>query len=323
MKVFKYLTLIFVLFLCVNTVFAKTLTVESSKQEYDDTKKLITLEKNVVVKIDDVTVRSPKAFLTINADGKPDVATFTDGAHAIQVTKNSTSETKANILKLSLISKEVEAEGNVRSKMEKLGKPTITIKSDYQSFNTNTNLMHAKNNVVMTYGDIKTTSDLANIWLLESGGLKFLKIIGNATVTQDQIFIKGNEVALDALTEIITADGSAYTKVKIDDRTNVEIWAMHQQYNNKTNTAMASGDGEIHYDSYIARGPKAVMLANEKTRKPNKIIFPARSRINDGGKSIVADKIVITMNPKNFVAEGHVKTQIDDLNNLDSGNKGF
>ena len=62
------------------------------------------------------------------------------------------------------------------------------------------------------------------------------------------------------------------------------------------------------------------MLANPKTRKPNKIIFSGRSKITEGDKSIEADSIVITVNPKNFTAEGNVKTQI---NNIESKNKGL
>ncbi len=316
MKLFKYFIPIFILLLSINAVFAKTLTVESSKQEYNDSKKLITLTEKVNVKIDDVTVTSPKAFLNITPKGKPDTATFTDGAHAIQVTKDSKNETKAHILKLSLITKEVEAKGDVESKMAKLGKPTITIKSNYQSFNTNTNLMEAKENVVMTYDDIKTNSDSAKIWISKQGGLDFLKLIGNAKVTHEQVEITGTEVNLDAKKEIMTAVGSAYTDVKVDDVTHVKIWAQNQQYDNKTNTAMASGSTKIIYDDYVAVGPKAVMLADKKTRKPSKIIFSGRSRINEGAKSIEADSIIITMNPKNFVADGNVKTIIRGIEEM-------
>jgi len=321
MKNFKYLILILILTTVINTAFAKTLTVESKKQVYDDTKKLITLEENVNVNIDDVNVRSPRAFLTINEQGKPDVATFTDGAHAIQITKNSKSETKANILRLSLISKEVEAEGNVKSRIEKLGKPTVTMQSDYQSFNIDSNLMQAKNHVVLTYGEIKATSNAAKIWLSKKGGLDYLKLTGNATVTQEKVSVSGSEVNLDAKTEVMSATGSAYTHIKLDETTNVRIWAANQQYNNKTNTAIASGNTKIMYNDYIATGPKAVMLADAKTHKPNRIVFSGRSKINDGDKSIEADSIIITMNPKNFTAEGNVKTTINNLENLDSGNK--
>ena len=321
MRNLKYFILILVLITGINTAFAKNLVVESKKQVYDDTKKLITLEKEVKVTIDDVNVRSPKAFLTINAAGKPDTATFVDGAHAIQVTPNSKSEVKASILKLSLITKEAEATGDVESKIQKLGKPTVTIKSDYQTFNTDSNLMVAKENVVMLYDDIKTNSDEAKIWLAkDGGGLEYLKLIGNAKVTQDKIVVSGNEVNLDAKTEIMTAVGSAYTDVKSEDGSSVKIWANNQQYNNKTNTAIANGSVKIVYNNYTATGPKAVMLANPKTRKPNKIVFSGRSKITEGDKSIEADSIVITVNPKNFTAEGNVKTQ---KNNIDSQNKGL
>ena len=321
MRNLKYFILILVLITGINAAFAKNLVVESKKQVYDDTKKLITLEKEVKVTIDDVNVRSPKAFLTINAAGKPDTATFVEGARAIQVTPNSTSEVKASILKLSLITKEAEATGDVESKLQKLGKPTVTIKSDYQTFNTDSNLMVAKENVVMLYDDIKTNSDEAKIWLeKDGGGLEYLKLIGNAKVSQDKIIVSGNEVNLDAKTEIMTAVGSAYTDIKSEDGSNVKIWANNQQYNNKTNTAIANGAVKIIYNNYTATGPKAVMLANPQTKKPNKIIFSGRSKITEGEKSIEADSIVITVNPKNFTAEGNVKTQI---NNIDSKNKGL
>jgi len=318
MKVLKYFLLILFLISGIGVAYATDLTVESDKQTFDDTKKLITLDKNVNVNIDDINVRSPKAFLTINGEGKPDTATFVDGAKAIQVTKNSKSEVKASILKLSLISKKVEATGNVESTMEKLGKPTVTIKSDYQSFRTDSNLMEAKDNVIMTYGDVKATGNEAKIWLDKDGGLELIKLIGNAKVIQEQILITGSEVDLDAKTEIMKAVGSAYTNVLVDDSTNIKIWANNQQYNNKTNTAIANGAVVIHYDSYIANAPKAVMLANKQTRKPQKVIFSGRSKIKDGDKSIEADNITILLNPKNFTAEGNVKTQILNLSDLNS-----
>jgi len=214
------------------------------------------------------------------------------------------------------LTKEVEATGNVHSTIEKLGKPTVTLKSDYQSFDTKTNIMDAKNNVILLYDDIKATSDTAKIWITQKGGLEFLKLIGNAKIIQEQIEITANEVHLNAKTEEMTAVGSAYTNVKIDDTDTVKIWAVNQQYNNKTNTAIASGNTKIIYNDYTAIGPKAVMVADGKTRKPNKIMFSGRSTIKDGGKSLTADKIVITMNPKNFTAEGNVKTQIDDIGDV-------
>ena len=318
MRFFKYCLASLFVFLAAYSAFAANLTVESEKQNYNDEQKLITLEKEVNVNIDDINIRSPKAFLTITPDGKANTATFVDGARAIQVTPNSKSETKANILKISLISKEVEATGKVESRMEKLGKPTVTILSDYQSFKVDSNVMEAKDNVVMTYGDIRATANASKIWLSKNGGLDFLKLIGNAKINHDKIMVTGENVDLDAKTEIMTAKGSAYTNVIVDETTNVKVWANNQQYNNKTNTAIANGAVKIHYNTYVATGPKAVMVADPKTQKPNKIIFSGRSKIKDGDKSIEADSIVITMSPKNFAAEGNVKTQIGNISGLNN-----
>ena len=146
--------------------------------------------------------------------------------------------------------------------------------------------MEAKDNVVMTYDDIKTNSESAKIWLSKKGGLEYLKLLGNAKVMQDKIVVSGSEVNLNANTEVLTSAGSTYTNVKIDDATTVKIWAHNQQYNNKTNTAMASGAVKILYNDYMATGPKAVMLADSKTHKPNKIIFSGRSKIKEGDKAL-------------------------------------
>ncbi|MDD3593764.1 MAG: hypothetical protein PHX18_03950 [Candidatus Gastranaerophilales bacterium] len=322
MKVIRHIILILILIIGIHSAHAATLVVESKKQDYDDSKKLITLTKDVKVTIDDVNVRSPKAFLTINAEGKPDTATFVDGVNVIKMTKDSKSEVKASILKLSLINKEGEATGNVQSKMTEMGKPTVTIKSDYQSFNLDTNIMEAKNNVVMTYDDIKTNSDRAVIKITNKGGLEKLRILGNAKIIQEKVTVTGDEITLTTATEVLTANGNTHT-VLVSDDTKVNIWGKYQQFNNKTNTAMASGSVKIIYNEFTATGPKAVLLPNPKTKKPNKIVFAGRSTITEGDKSIQADEIEITMNPKNFTAEGNVRTIINNLESLDSGNKGI
>ena len=319
-KIFGFILAMFVV-IPIQIVSAASLVVKSDKQEYDHENKLIKLNKDVQVTIDDVQVRSPKAFLTLNKEGKPDTATFVEGAHVIRVTKDAKSEVKAEILKLSLISKEAEAEGKVDSYFAQVGKPVVTIKSDYQSFNINTNLMEAKSNVIMTYGDIKATGNQAKIWLNKKNSLDRLKIIGNAKVIQEKIVASGEIISLDANTEIMTSEGSSNTIVRIDDSDVVNISAKHQEFNNKTNIAMASGAVKVIYKEYVAVGPKAVLFPDKKTKKPNKVIFSGRSTIAEQDKSIAADDITITMNPKYFTAEGNVVTTINDLKNIDSGNK--
>ena len=56
----------------------------------------------------------------------------------------------------------------------------------------------------------------------------------------------------------------------------------------------------------------------KKQKKPNEIVFYGRTKIKEGDKEVEADKIVITMNPKNFTAEGNVKTSFANVKGLDS-----
>ena len=46
------------------------------------------------------------------------------------------------------------------------------------------------------------------------------------------------------------------------------------------------------------------MFPNRETGKPNEVYFVGRSKIVQVDKDIVADKIKITLDPKDFQAEG-------------------
>ena len=80
---------------------------------------------------------------------------------------------------------------------------------------------------------------------------------------------------------------------------------------------IGSGHVKIWYDDYYAQGPKVSVFPDSKTNKPNLVYFIGRSKIVQREKDIIADKIRMTMNPKDFTAEGNVKTIIHNVDTKD------
>ena len=88
------------------------------------------------------------------------------------------------------------------------------------------------------------------------------------------------------------------------------------QYQKQQNSYVGSGHVKIWYDDYYAQGPKVSFYPDKKTNKPNEIYFTGRSSITQDIKTIEADKIKLILRPKNFYADGNVKTTIENTKDL-------
>ena len=96
----------------------------------------------------------------------------------------------------------------------------------------------------------------------------------------------------------------------------------YQEYNKKKNTYNASGNVHVWYQDYFAVGPKITFYPDKTTGKPNEIYFTGRSSITQGVRTIYADKIRMTLEPKDFQATGNTRTVIKNIgsgNSEDSG----
>lgn len=312
----KILITALVLTVITNIVFAQDVIIEANKQTHDGSKNVTTFEGNVRVRTEDITVKSPKALVNIGKDGKPENATFVQGAKAVQIKNGTQNEVKAQIIRLSLITEKVEAEGDAETKIIEKSKPEVTIKADKQSFNINTNLMQARGSVVINYGNLTTKSNSAKIKVDENGNLQKVKLIGDAEIKQDNTVVTGQNLIFNPNTNELTAIGTTHSKTILQDSTPVAIWADYQQFDKKANTLLSSGNVKITYKNYIATGPKATLLPSQRTKKPNKIVFVGRSKIQEGNKLVEADKIEVTMEPKNFNAEGNVRTKFTQVSGI-------
>ena len=296
---------------------ASDLSIESDKQEFKMEENKARFEGNVRVKMDDIKAVSPRAEVFIDPKTKQlTEAVMYNKPYVIQVQKAQTNEIKANILKMSLLKKSVQAVGNTQTTVTDTGamKPTIIINADEQEYDSNTKTLVAKGSVIIFYKDVETYSDSAVANLNENGELKKLVLNGNGRLKQENSVITANKFIYDAVKEVAYALGSAHSDVEMDG-TRINVWSSRQEYYKKSNVIQASENVHVTYKDYDAKGPKATVYPDPKTNKPNEIVFLGRSTISEQMRTIEADRIKMFINPKNFFAEGNVKTVIRNIQN--------
>lgn len=298
------------------------LTIRSDKQTFKAGENKGTFEGNVQVQLDDIHVKSPYAEVNIDPQkGQVIDATFFQKPYAYQVKDGKKSEIKSNILKVSLINKIITASGDVQTIVTTDKKPTVTITSDEQEYNTQTNIMTATGGAIIEYDDVKTYSDKAVAKINGKNDLEKMDLYGNAKITQgDKNTLMGEHFTYTTSNQIAISQGNAYTDLTSENGDRIQVWSNYQQYDRQKNVIMASGNVRVHYKDYIAVGPKATVYPDKTTGQLNEVIFTGRSKITEQARSIEADKITMYMNPKNFFAEGRVFTSLKGLK--DTNKKG-
>ena len=294
-----------------------SLTVESDKQEFKDSDNKIYLEGNVKVKTGDVNVLSPRAVVEIDPkNNKVNNVQFKENAYTYQMQDGKKHEIKAQILEMSLLNKVFKAEGNTLSSITEKNKPIVIVTADKQEYNKNANVMKAFGNVNILYKDVETLSNQAIVDLTKDNDVKKIQLIGNAKLNQNGSRISANKLNYDNIKQEATATGNVFTDIITEDNKNIKVWSDFQSYDKKANVVTASGSTTIKFEDYIAKGPKVNVFADKNTKKLNEAVFVGRSKIETKGRTIEADRISITMNPKDFKAEGNVKSIIPNIGNL-------
>lgn len=314
----KFLIIFGVLLTIIGTgVIASDLEIESKTQVFSDSEHKIKLDGDVKVKLDNLTVQSDTADVSVRRNNKLDTVTFYNKPFAVEINGNKKREVKSNILQVSLINKVVRAEGETQSVITEGNTPIIIINADVQEYDTNSSVMVATGAVTMKYKDIDTYSDKAVIIADEKGGVKKIDLFGNARVKQAQNESEGHHFVYNAVTDEMSVEGNTKTIAVAEDGKKLTIHSDYQQYHKRQNSYIGSGHVKIWYDDYYAQGPKVSVFPDKQTNKPNLVYFVGRSKIVQQEKDIIADKIRMTMNPKDFTAEGNVKTIIHNINTKD------
>ncbi len=292
---------------------ASDLIIESKNQSFNEADNKIKFNGKVKVTVDDLKVVGDSADVNVTKDQKLDTATFYDKPYAFEVKKNKKREVKANILKVSLITKIIRAEGDTQSVVFEGKTPIVVINANTQEYDTKTGVMTAVGTVTMKYKEIETFSNSAQITTDKSGDLKKLVLIGNAKVKQENNESYADRFVYDATTGNLTAYGNTTSNAIMDDGSKLTLKSSYQEYNQKRSIFNASGNVRIWYQDYYAVGPKVTLYPTPGSTKPNEAYFTGRSSITQGVRTIYADKIKMTMKPKTFDAQGNTRTVIKNI----------
>lgn len=308
-----FAVLVSILVLTGIAVQASDLIIESKNQTYNEADNKIKFNGNVKVTIDDMKVVGDRADVSITKDQKLDTATFYEKPYAFEVKKNKKREVKANILKVSLITKIVRAEGDTQSIVFDGKKPIVVINSDVQEYDTKTGVMTATGAVTMFYKEIETYSNSAQITTDKNGDLKRLVLTGNARVKQENNESFADRFVYEAASGNLSAYGHTTSNAIMDDGSKLVLKSAYQEYNQKRSIFNASGNVRIWYQDYYAAGPKVTLYPGAGSTKPNEAYFTGRSSITQGVRTIFADRIKMTMKPKSFDAQGNTRTVIKNI----------
>ena len=301
---------------------ASDLVIDSKTQSYAESENKVKFQGDVKVSIDDLRVEGQTADVNMTQDKQLDTATFYDKPYAYEIKKNKKREVKANILKVSLITKVIKAEGDTQSIVYDGKTPIVVINADSQEYDTKSGVMDADGTVTIKYKDIETFSNHASIKTDKNGDLKNITLIGNARVKEQNNESFADKFVYDPATEILVATGNTTSKATMEGGDKLVLKSNYQEYNKKKNTYNASGNVHVWYQDYFAVGPKITFYPDKITGKPNEIYFTGRSSITQGVRTIYADKIRMTLEPKDFQATGNTRTVIKNIgsgNSEDSG----
>ena len=191
--------------------------------------------------------------------------------------------------------------------------PIAVITANSQEYDTKSNVMTAIGGVIIKYQDINTFSDKAVIRTDKKGDLKRIDLYGNAKVNEKTNKAEADHFIYDLVNEELISEGHTMSHTEMDDGKTLTIKGNRQQYSKKQNTFNCSGNIQVWFDDYYAKGPKMSVFPDKATNKFNEIYFTGRSFINQGEKTIYADKIKMQLKPKDFYAEGNAKTVIKNI----------
>lgn len=298
---------------------ASDLIIESKSQTFSEADNKIKFKGDVKVSVDDLKVVGDSADVNMTDKQSLDTATFYDKPYAYEVKKNKKREVKANILKVSLITKIVRAEGDTQSVVFDGKTPIVVINSDVQEYDTKTGTMTATGNVTMKYKELETYSKKAIIRTDKNGDLKTLELIGNGRIKQKSNDSFADRFFYNSASKVLLATGNTTSNYIGDDGKKLTLKSNVQEFTQDKNTFSASGNVRVWYDDYFANGPKINVYPN-KEGKPNDVYFVGRSSISQGVRTIYADKIKMRLNPKDFQAEGNTRTVIKNIGSGDNEN---
>jgi lipopolysaccharide export system protein LptA len=298
-----------------------TIHMTADKQSYNLEKKKYVLNGRVAVTYQDMRITGPQAEVEMDQAGKPQIAHFTKRPLFKRLKPQVGEDTVVgDIIDLYLGDDRYAAQGSVVSHITTVAADPFLIRSDAQEFDNKNKVVSASGNVHVDYKGSQASSPLANVRMKDNGKADRVIFSGGARIIQETSEINGEKITVMVDSGNLIAERNVHTRVdlqqqkaKPDDPDKVFITSDYQQYDKASDIMIASGNVHIIYGDYVADGPKATFKLKDKDL--DRIFLTGRPTITETGRTITADKITITTNPKNFDAVGNVKVNFKTAGN--------
>lgn len=295
---------------------AGNMRITADKQNYNIAQGKYYLSGKVTVAVDDMVVTGSKAEVQMGEAGKPAVAHFYDRPTFKRKGNKVEDKVIGDTIKVYLGENRYGAIGNVESHIATVAADPFMIRSDIQEFDNKNKVVSASGNVKVDYQGSEVWSNLANVRMKDDGQAERVIFSGGARLKQKASEISGNKITVMVGSGNLIAENNVKTQVELQGRTadspsRVVITADYQQYDKSSDVMIASGNVKILYGDYVAVGPKATFKM--KDNDVDRIFMTGRPTITETGRTITADKITITTNPKNFDAVGNVKVNFKNM----------
>lgn len=288
--------------------------VSSSSQTFDLNAGFTQLDGNVKVAMEGTQITGSHANIKMDASGSPSQAVFTNRSTLVKESSKLKQTIQADTLDMGLKSGDMNARGKVVTSINgDTGIGQVSIQSDSQVFEKEKNLMRAIGHVKVQKDDMIATSPEAIIFMGPTGSADKAVFIKGAQLSQNGQTMNGETITIKIDTGDIFAEKNTESNVDAKDNTtgkvsHIKIRSQLQELNHATGTLLANGNAVVHYDDYIAKGPKAVFY--RKNEQLDKIVLSGRAQIEDTERKVLGDTIIVTVNPRQFNAQGNVNTFI-------------
>lgn len=292
------------------------LKIDADNTFYDQSKGVSQFIGHVKVSYDDIRILAPRADISLTETGAAKIAYFSDRPVVKrQHPTKGIDELIADELQIDMQQSLFKATGHVQSDMRSVAAAPVRILSDVQQFDNGRRLLTATGGVRVLHKDLVITSNQAVMRLGANNQAERVVFVGNAVLKQGNNIIKSNRLTILVGTENLLAEGNVRSFVSVPGKngkagSTIQMNSDYQQFDRSGNTILASGNVAIDYETYQVRGPKAtIRLKPGGQMDVDNMLLTGRPTIVDSERSVTADRILVTTNPRRFDARGNVKTK--------------
>ena len=320
---------------------SKSITISSAKQDYALNDGESHFEGNVQVAMDGTQVSGSQADFKMDKDGKADTAVFKSRSTMVRTQGGSKQTIQADTMNMGLKNGNVQAQGGVVTQMSSGGASTPTppdksskpgaaapasgngqmaIQSSTQEFDQDHHTMTAKGNVVVKKDDLTVTSPQALVFMNAAGGADKAVFTQGAHLLQGTQQLTAETITVKIDSGNVYAEKNTHSEIASTDSTGkttqCKVKAYLMEMDKNSGLMLANGNTVVDFDGYIAKGPKAVFY--RVNNNLDHIVMTGRARIEDADRIVTGDTVTITVNPRQFNAQGHVSTFIKAKDNKNS-----